>query len=98
MKKPFLHQLPWFFHYFACDFQAQNHPDNMEDQRPPLPLFTEETAQQKIQMAEDAWNSKDPVRVSKAYTPDSEWRNRHLFLNGRAEIVQFLTANSNDTT
>ena len=64
----------------------------MENQRPPLPPFTEETAKQKIQMAEDAWNSKDPDRVSKAYTVDSEWRNRHLFINGREEIVQFLTA------
>ena len=59
--------------------------------RYPLPPFTEETAKQKIQMAEDAWNSKDPERVSKAYTPDSEWRNRHLFINGRADIVKFLT-------
>ncbi len=59
--------------------------------RPPLPPFTEETARQKIQMAEDAWNSKDPERVAKAYTPDSEWRNRDQFLKGRAEIVQFLT-------
>jgi uncharacterized protein len=64
----------------------------MEHQRPPLPPFTEETAKQKIQMAEDAWNSQDPVRVSMAYTPDSEWRNRDLFINGRAEIVQFLSA------
>lgn len=64
----------------------------MENQRLPLPPFTEETAKQKIRMAEDAWNSKDPVRVSMAYTPDSEWRNRHLFINGREEIVQFLTA------
>jgi hypothetical protein len=63
----------------------------MDNQRPPLPPFTEETARQKIQMAEDAWNSQDPVRVSLAYTPDSEWRNRHLFINGRAEIVRFLT-------
>jgi nuclear transport factor 2 (NTF2) superfamily protein len=63
----------------------------MENQRPPLPPFTEETAKQKIQMAEDAWNSKDPERVSKAYTVDSEWRNRNLFLNGREEIVKFLT-------
>ena len=63
----------------------------MENQRPPLPPFTEETARQKIQMAEDAWNSKDPVRVSKAYTEDSEWRNRNLFINGREEIVLFLT-------
>lgn len=61
------------------------------EQRHPLPPFTEETAKQKIQMAEDAWNSKDPVRVSKAYTVDSEWRNRNIFLHGRDEIVQFLT-------
>ena len=60
------------------------------DQRPPLPPFTEETARLKIQMAEDAWNSKDPVRVAQAYTPDSEWRNRDLFINGREEIVAFL--------
>jgi uncharacterized protein len=59
--------------------------------RQPIPPFTEETAKQKIQMAEDAWNSKDPERVSKAYTMNSEWRNRHVFLNGRAEIVAFLT-------
>lgn len=61
------------------------------EQRHPLPPFTEETAKQKIQMAEDAWNNKDPVRVSKAYTVDSEWRNRNIFLHGRDEIVQFLT-------
>jgi len=58
--------------------------------RPPLPPFTEETARQKIQMAEDAWNSKDPERVSKAYTPDSEWRNRDQFIRGRTEIIAFL--------
>ena len=58
--------------------------------RPPFPPFTEETARQKIQMAEDAWNSKDPERVAKAYTEDSEWRNRSEFINGRAEIVAFL--------
>ncbi len=63
----------------------------MDNQRPPLPPFTEETARQKIQMAEDAWNSQDPLRVSLAYTPDSEWRNRNLFINGRSEIVRFLT-------
>ncbi len=63
----------------------------MEEKRLPLPPFTEETAKQKIQMAEDAWNSKDPVRVSKAYTPDSEWRNRNQFIRGREEIVNFLT-------
>lgn len=61
------------------------------EQRPPLPPFTEATAKQKIQMAEDAWNSKDPARVSQAYTHDSEWRNRSEFINGRAEIVAFLT-------
>ncbi|MBK6832381.1 MAG: nuclear transport factor 2 family protein [Flavobacteriales bacterium] len=58
--------------------------------RPPLPPFTEETARQKIQMAEDAWNSRDPERVAKAYTVDSEWRNRSEFINGREEIIAFL--------
>ena len=62
----------------------------METKRLPLPPFTEETAKQKIQMAEDAWNSKDPVRVSMAYTPDSEWRNRNEFIKGREEIIEFL--------
>ena len=57
----------------------------------PLPPFTYETAIQKIQLAEDAWNSQDPERVSKAYTLDSEWRNRDQFVNGREEIVRFLT-------
>lgn len=61
------------------------------EQKHPLPPFTEETAKQKIQMAEDAWNSKDPQRVSMAYTPDSKWRNRSEFINGREEIVAFLT-------
>jgi len=61
------------------------------EQRHPLPPFTVETAKQKIQMAEDAWNSQDPERVSKAYTIDSEWRNRDRFINGRDEIVAFLT-------
>lgn len=60
------------------------------EQRPPLPPFTEETAKQKIQMAEDAWNSKDPERVSKAYTVNTEWRNRNEFLNGRDEVIAFL--------
>jgi len=63
----------------------------MEEKRMPLPPFTIETAKQKIQLAEDAWNSKDPVRVSKAYSLTSEWRNRNLFITGRAEIVTFLT-------
>lgn len=61
------------------------------EQKLPLPPFTLETALQKIQMAEDAWNSQDPVRVSKAYTADSEWRNRDQFINGREAIVSFLT-------
>ena len=60
------------------------------DPRPPSPPFTEETARQKIQMAEDAWNSQDPERVAKAYTPDSEWRNRNEFISGREAIVAFL--------
>jgi hypothetical protein len=60
------------------------------EQKHPLPPFTEETAKQKIQMAEDGWNSKDPVKVSMAYSPDSEWRNRNQFVNGRDEIVAFL--------
>lgn len=60
--------------------------------RPPLPPFTVETAAQKVRMAEDAWNTRDPERVSLAYTPDSRWRNRSDFLTGRPEIVIFLTA------
>jgi len=58
--------------------------------RPPLPPFTRETAIQKIRMAEDAWNSRDPERVSLAYTPDSQWRNRAEFPRGREQIVEFL--------
>ncbi|MBK1895253.1 nuclear transport factor 2 family protein [Chryseobacterium paridis] len=60
------------------------------EQKHPLPPFTFETAKEKIQLAEDAWNSQDPERVSKAYTEDSEWRNRDQFVNGRSEIVEFL--------
>ena len=59
--------------------------------RPPLPPFTLETATQKVRMAEDAWNTRDPERVSLAYTMDSRWRNRAEFLVGRDEIVAFLT-------
>ena len=59
--------------------------------RPPLPPFTPETAAQKARGAEDAWNSRDPERVSLAYTPDCRWRNRAEFVTGRAEIVAFLT-------
>ena len=60
--------------------------------RPPLPPFTEETARQKVQAAENAWNTRDPERVSLAYTEDSVWRNRDSFVTGRDEIVRFLTA------
>ncbi|MFG1376403.1 DUF1348 family protein [Xanthobacter autotrophicus] len=60
--------------------------------RPPLPPFTVESAAQKARLAEDAWNSRDPERVSLAYTPDSRWRNRSDFLVGRPAIVAFLTA------
>lgn len=61
-----------------------------ETPRPPLPPFTRETAAQKVRMAEDAWNSRDPIRVSLAYTPDSQWRNRTEFPRGRESIVQML--------
>lgn len=61
------------------------------EQKSPLPPFTIETAKEKIQMAENAWNSKDPIKVSKAYTINSEWRNRDLFINGREAIVEFLS-------
>ena len=58
--------------------------------RPPLPPFTEETARQKVQAAEDAWNSRDPERVALAYTEDTHWRNRTEFIHGRAAVVEFL--------
>ncbi|HEY2684054.1 MAG TPA: nuclear transport factor 2 family protein [Steroidobacteraceae bacterium] len=58
--------------------------------RPPLPPFSAETAAQKARMAEDAWNTHDPVRVSLAYTEDSRWRNRAEFISGREAIQQFL--------
>lgn len=58
--------------------------------RPPLPPFTRETAAQKARLAEDAWNSRDPERVSLAYTEDSRWRNRAEFFHGRPAIVEFL--------
>ncbi len=60
------------------------------ESRPPLPPFTLETASQKARAAEDAWNTRDPARVVLAYTPDSRWRNRTEFLNGREEIRAFL--------
>jgi len=60
-------------------------------QRPPLPPFTRESALAKVQAAEDAWNSRDPERVAQAYSPNSEWRNRDHFFQGRDSIVEFLT-------
>ncbi|WDO04296.1 nuclear transport factor 2 family protein [Streptomyces murinus] len=64
----------------------------MSDARPPLPPFDLDGALAKVQAAEDAWNTRDPHRVALAYTEDSVWRNRDVFLTGRAEIVGFLTA------
>jgi len=61
-------------------------------QKLPLPPFNFVTAAQKVQMAEDAWNTKNPEKVSLAYTIDTEWRNRNLFINGREEVKSFLTA------
>ena len=62
----------------------------MTDTRALLPPYTAETAARKVRLAEDAWNSRDPEKVSLAYTPDSKWRNRAEFVTGRAEIVLFL--------
>jgi len=62
-----------------------------DQRRPPFPPFTRETAIEKVRKAEDAWNTRDPERVSLAYTVDSRWRNRAEFLTGRADIVAFLT-------
>lgn len=59
--------------------------------RPPFPPFTEQTARQKVRAAEDAWNGRDPAQVALAYTPDSRWRNRAEFLQGRSQIEAFLT-------
>ena len=67
----------------------------MTEPRPPLPPYDRTTALQKVQAAEDAWNTCDPHRVSLAYTEDSVWRNRDQFVTGRDEIVEFLTAKWN---
>ena len=64
----------------------------MNDSRPPFPPYDRQTALRKVQAAEDAWNTRDPHHVSLAYTPDSVWRNRDLFITGRDQIVEFLTA------
>jgi nuclear transport factor 2 (NTF2) superfamily protein len=63
----------------------------MPEDRPPYPPFTEETARQKVQSAEDAWNTRDPQKVAGAYTVDSVWRNRDSFVTGRDEIIAFLS-------
>lgn len=63
----------------------------METPKAPFPPFNKESSLQKIQMAEDAWNTKDPQKVALAYTMDSQWRNRDEFINGREEIIAFLT-------
>lgn len=62
-----------------------------DQQRPPLPPFGYEDAVRKVRMAEDAWNGRDPAKVALAYTPDTRWRNRSEFLNGRAEVEAFLS-------
>ena len=62
-----------------------------QEQKPPFPPFTQDTAMEKVRKAEDAWNSRDPQAVSLAYTTDSRWRNRHDFVHGRDQIVSFLT-------
>ena len=62
-----------------------------DEQRPPLPPFTRNSAMEKVRKAEDGWNSRDPEKVALAYSQDSRWRNRSEFVNGRHEIVAFLT-------
>ena len=64
---------------------------NAPESRPPFPPFSAETAAQKVRKAEDAWNTRDPVAVSLAYTPDTVWRNRAEFPVGREQVVAFLT-------
>jgi nuclear transport factor 2 (NTF2) superfamily protein len=64
----------------------------MNNQRLPVPPFTEQATKEKVQKAEDAWNTKNPILVREAYTIDTEWRNRDLFINGRKEVQQFLTS------
>lgn len=63
----------------------------MPESRPPFPPFTFETAKQKVRLAENAWNSRDPAKVAGAYTEDSRWRNRAEFIHGRVAIIEFLT-------
>ena len=73
------------------DQKIETPVSKIEAARPPLPPFTKETAMQKVRLAEDGWNSRDPQKVAPAYTIDSRWRNRAEFANGRQEIIQFLT-------
>ena len=73
------------------DQKIETPVSKIEAARPPLPPFTKETAMQKVRLAEDGWNSRDPQKVALAYTIDSCWRNRAEFANGRQEIIQFLT-------
>ena len=63
----------------------------IDEPRPPFPPFTHDTATQKVRMAEDGWNNRNPERVALAYTADSQWRNRNEFLKGREQIIEFLT-------
>ena len=66
-------------------------PEEHMPQRPPIPPFTHETAVEKVRLAEDAWNTRDPEKVALAYTVDSHWRNRAEFIEGRSEVIAFLT-------
>jgi nuclear transport factor 2 (NTF2) superfamily protein len=66
-------------------------PSPTTERRPPFPPFTRETAAEKVRLAEDGWNTRDPAKVALAYTVDSRWRNRAEFVSGRDEIVAFLT-------
>ncbi|MFT5573995.1 MAG: nuclear transport factor 2 (NTF2) superfamily protein, partial [Cryomorphaceae bacterium] len=63
----------------------------IDENRPPLPPFDLDSARKKVRLAEDGWNSQDPLRVAQAYSIDSRWRNRSEFINGRDQIVEFLT-------
>jgi nuclear transport factor 2 (NTF2) superfamily protein len=65
--------------------------NNTNEQRPPFPPFTRETAAQKVRMAEDGWNGQNPEKIALAYTVDSQWRNRNQFPKGRVQIIEFLT-------
>jgi nuclear transport factor 2 (NTF2) superfamily protein len=70
---------------------ADKQEREMTEKRHPVPPFNEATAVQKVRAAEDAWNTRQPERIAGAYTADSRWRNRDVFLNGRDQIVEFLT-------